>query len=195
MTPHGHMLAALRQSWAGRPRIPQPDWVPRPPPWLEDGMPHHAHFDDFASVWESGEAHLAILLRANNALFKPGDHVAAGDWAWTPDRVAEVHLEPLYRVADAFRKVPKGTDAAPGVRRFVARANDDFAFAQRALASRLLTAGRVVCIETLVVDPRLLPGRCLRHAVLPIALCPAGPRGVVVLPSSLWPPALLEDWA
>lgn len=195
-------IDACRRRWAERPRPMPAGFWPRPRPPAGSADLFHALGRLGDRLYEVGEVRWAYVLMAYDHLWTEGDAPGTCDVLWSDDPLIADDVFWLEQVHDRYwwqRERPPVDGNAPAPDRVpgwsvLGLDSDTIPFCGERVAP-LLTRGRVVYRDRILVDPAQLPGRRMLRAAVPIVRVPGQERVPArLLPGELWPDELRAVW-
>jgi len=196
-------LDACRRGWAARPRpMPGGFWLSAPTS-AAPGDTLRVLDQRKDALYQRGEVRWAYVLMAYDHLWTPGDEPGTCDVLWSDDPFVADDVFWLEQVHDRYwwqreRQPVDGRAPTPGdTPGWCNMGADSDAIPFRHHRVRpLLTRGRVVYRERILVHPEQLPGRRMVRAAVPIVRVPAFDETPArLLPGELWPEELRAVWA
>lgn len=193
MTPDAAVLHGLRERWDSRSaRQPPDDLFAEVPAWATGDPVLSKWMAGWPAVWERSRVVIGHVLMANAVLWEPGYQLAPCNVVWSTDPDVEADWSLYDGLYEWFWRLRRDPDLwVPGITRWSINARDDYYRVGSLKLPHLVTDGRVMFHDTLVVDPRLLPRQHLTSAILPLLVDPhrdpAKRRpGAWVLPHTHW---------
>lgn len=135
----------------------------------------------------------AVLVQANERLFRRGSQDHPANVVYTTDREAEQPVARMLAVAGKFFSLkntrPEDADEATFARMISNESRRDF----RVTVPDSLSGGLDLTFTTIMVHRKHLPEGYLTKPYLPLLIHPES-RAALILPARYWPDGFLDEW-
>lgn len=200
-------MTEARALWAERPaEVPKDAW-PAPPDWAGPGTDPHQGIRHTATTWREGEVQWGLVIYATTPLWTRGSSHGSAAVIWSEDPF--IHDDPLWldRIRERYWAVrqPDGQaievdidtvfTATPGWRTVEPIVRNDHRWYHTERVPPLLSLGRVVYLDNVILHAKELPGQRLASELLPIVRGSVGARtSTRLLPLRFWPSEMRQAW-
>jgi Fe-S cluster assembly iron-binding protein IscA len=145
-------------------------------------------------VFKTGLTVWAAMVKANRALYQPGEIDLPGCAIFSFDPHFDANPQELMDISRAVRELREKADLDPSLKAFAALVADDHSNFDRRVVPRSLTGDRDVYYTIVRIIRHRLPTGYIADRLVPVIADQKILSPVVLLPLELWSGDLIQDW-